>query len=135
MYISYLFTYHTEPMYVIIIYMSGFHQRASILHVYKCYTHSYHLVHSYNHCSYSFNVFGHSRVSECDFNQLKGMRMVHMNIRSMVNKFSEVYFCLLLASNSPEVLILADSRRMRNGVFQAYPRGGSTVAPVPTVAH
>ena len=33
--------------------------------------------------------------------------MVHMNIRSMVNKFSEVK--LFLASNSPDVLILSET--------------------------
>ena len=33
----------------------------------------------------------------------------------------------------PNYNSMADSRRMRNGAFQAYPRGGSTVAPVPIV--
>ena len=42
-----------------------------------------------------------------DFNQLKGMRMVHMNVRSMVNKFSELK--LFLATNSPDVLILSET--------------------------
>ena len=45
-----------------------------------------------------------------EFNQQKGLSIIHMNVRSLVNKFSEVkMFLANNSNNSPDILVLSET--------------------------